>query len=406
MSETNQSLTLVREESVRTIVSRGPEVLSQNQASVANCTRAGEALLAAIQAGGMNEQLDEKARTYIEKARKTVKAMNERRSAITKIFDQIRTEFTTMENAVDPGKGGTIPNRIQQLRNEYAARRREEEERRRREEMLRQQREAALRSYGLAVEDNYKSQLNALISAAISTVTSIDATTTLDNYEPTLETLKATLAGIDQAAAEQIKNLRCTAVVPAGLTPDDCRNIQRTTLERLTPNFTEQYRFEVGNTLEDIIDRMPSKRTNLQRAAEADAAEAERIKVEMAAREAEEGRRREEERLQREREAEARRQLEAKNAEMDGLFAQATLSPVTYAPRTSVKLKIVPQSPDAFMQVVSMWWSREGQYLPLDELAKIFKRQLTYCEKLANDKEAPTEINHPSILYVEEVKAK
>ena len=55
---------------------------------------------------------------------------------------------------------------------------------------------------------------------------------------------------------------------------------------------------------------------------------------------------------------------------------------------------------------MSFWWSKEGQYLPVDELAKIFKKQITYCEKAANDKSHPELITSSSVSYEEEIKAK
>ena len=47
---------------------------------------------------------------------------------------------------------------------------------------------------------------------------------------------------------------------------------------------------------------------------------------------------------------------------------------------------------------------KEGNQLPIDELAKIHKKMITYCEKIANkDSE---KITSKYVRYVEEVKAK
>jgi len=42
----------------------------------------------------------------------------------------------------------------------------------------------------------------------------------------------------------------------------------------------------------------------------------------------------------------------------------------------------------------------------MDELAKTFKTQVTYCEKVANDKSNPLLLESEHIEYVDEVKAK
>ena len=167
MSEQTTDLTIVRKENVQMIAQSAPQIYKDNTTSSERCTEYGQKLLAQIKANGMNDDLDQQCAVYITKARNTVKKMNTNRSAITKIFDQIRSEFTGMENAVDPTKAGSVPYQIQQQRDVYAARRREEEERRRREEIARQQRQQALSRYRQDVEDDYKSQFNTYAASAI-----------------------------------------------------------------------------------------------------------------------------------------------------------------------------------------------------------------------------------------------
>ena len=58
------------------------------------------------------------------------------------------------------------------------------------------------------------------------------------------------------------------------------------------------------------------------------------------------------------------------------------------------------------MQIVSTWWAKEGQEMSVEELSKVFKKQLSFCEKLANDKANPVFINSEHILYEDDVKAK
>mgnify|MGYP000381079413 CR=1 FL=1 len=106
MSEqaTNTDLTIVRKENVQMIAQTAPEVYKNNTISCKKCTDFGKRLLVQIKEHGMTDELDMQCATYINKARNTVKKMNTSRSAITKIFDQIRSEFTGMENAIDPTK--------------------------------------------------------------------------------------------------------------------------------------------------------------------------------------------------------------------------------------------------------------------------------------------------------------
>ena len=88
---------------------------------------------------------------------------------------------------------------------------------------------------------------------------------------------------------------------------------------------------------------------------------------------------------------------------MISLFdAQATTS--TYQPKTKVTKKINLLNPEGIMPVISLWWSKEGCTLSVEELSKMFKKQITFCEKLANKDELF--IQNESVEYVDEVKVK
>ena len=56
--------------------------------------------------------------------------------------------------------------------------------------------------------------------------------------------------------------------------------------------------------------------------------------------------------------------------------------------------------------MLMMWWQEEGCTLSVEELTKTFKKQLTFCEKLANAKEGARFIDDESVCYEDEVKAK
>ena len=124
---TTSSVEIVRKENIATIINNAPASYEANRRSYENCVRAGRQLLEAITAGGMTDELDQRAAVFIEKTRKTVKKMNETRSAVTKLFDTFRSEFTALENGIDPAKAGTPAYLIQQQRNQYAAKKRAEE---------------------------------------------------------------------------------------------------------------------------------------------------------------------------------------------------------------------------------------------------------------------------------------
>jgi hypothetical protein len=172
----------------------------------------------------------------------------------------------------------------------------------------------------------------------------------------------------------------------------------------LVKRFSEQYPFEVQSTRDDILDRMPSKKIELQRIAKASAEEAARLKAEMEAKERAEAARKEQERLEKEKQEAEAAKLAAQKQEMDGLFGMPVATPAGYQPKTQVKKKVVVQSPEDIMAIVAFWWSQEGCGKTVEELSKEFKKQITFANAAANSKDNPMFI--ANVRYEDEVKAK
>ncbi len=404
MSEQTSQVAIMRKENVQMIAQSAPQTYDTNALSSQRCAEFGQRLLAEIQSHGMNDELDKRCAEYVDKAKRTVKAMNERRAPITKLFDEIRSQFTGMENTVDPAKKDTVPYQIQQHRNAYAAKKREEAERARREEMARQQRIQSINRYKQDCEDDYKRQFNNAVTNCINELTELNTTLTLDNYDAQSEKIKQFAIELTN---DWFRNLPSYAHKPIELADGDCIQIRQEILNHLSAQFKEQYKYEVGEYRDSIVDALPSKKRELERMAQANAEEKARMEAELKAKEAAELRRLDEERRRKEEEAKAAQQVKNTANEMDGLFGQAAVAtPVGYQPKTAVKLRVKANGPDGILAILSMWWSKEGMFLPIEELEKMFKKQITFVEKLANDKNHPETIDSPFVNYEEEVKAK
>ena len=396
-------LTIIKSENIQTIVKETPQNHQLNVQSRDKCVSFGQRLLAQIQQHGMTDELDQQAANYIDAARKTVKKMNERRAPLTKLFDQIRTEFTGLENEIDPTKAGTLPNQLQQLRNQYAVRKREEEERRRREEMMRQQHEAALKQYRNDLENDWRSQLADAIQYQCNDMNRLFASVNLDNYEIVKEQFRTWKVEMPEFSSN--------VMPPYIINNDEVSAIYCEVWNNIEKGMREQYTAELTKYRDSFIDRMPSKKRELERAAQASAEEAERIRREMEERDRAEAARQEAERKAQEQRDREAAEMRKKQAEMGSLFDQqatATMQPVVegYKPKTSVKQKLVPLAPEAFAEIFNFWWVNEGQHLSIEDLTKLFKKQITYCEKRANDKTNPVTIKSELISYEDDVRAK
>ena len=396
-------LTIIQPENIQAIVQMTPENHRKNVESHDNCISYGNRLLAQIQQQGMTDELDQQAAKYIEAARKTVAKMNDKRSPLTKLFDQIRSEFTRLEGEIDPSKSGTVPNQLQQLRNKYAAQKREEEERRRREEMMKQQHEAALAQYRNDLENDWRSQLADAIQYQCNDMNRLFASVNLDNYEIVKEQFRTWKVEMPEFSSN--------VMPPYIINNGEASAIYCEVWNNIEKGMREQYTAELTKYRDSFIDRMPSKKQELERAAQASAEEAERIRREMEERDRAEAARQEADRKAQEQRDREAAEMRKKQAEMGSLFDQqatATMQPVVegYKPKTSVKQKLVPLAPEAFAEIFNFWWVNEGQHLSIEDLTKLFKKQITYCEKRANDKTNPVTIKSELISYEDDVRAK
>lgn len=394
-------LAIIKQENIQTIVSAAPQSYNDNKLSCERCISAGQSILNAITTNdGMTDELDKEAALFIEKARKTVKKMNEKRSPVTKLFDDIRREFTVIENAIDPTKVDTIPYKLQQYRNQYAAKKRAEEEKRRQEEYKRQQAEQARVKLRQDIEGDFKAQFQTYLNQSINWLTTKDNSVTLENYNTVYSEIKNFSVSLP---ADWLHNLHTLIRIPGNVSVDELRQFETDIKERLGKQFSDQYTAEIQDNKDFILDRLPSKKANLERMAQADAAEAARVKAEIEERQRKEAEAREAERKRKEEEEKQKAEMARQQAEMNGLFSEQA-SMQNYQPKVKVTQKIELLNPEGIMPILSMWWSKEGCTLSVEELSKLFKKQITFCEKLAN--KDSVYIENESVQYIDDVKAK
>lgn len=402
MADNNQ-LQIFRPENVQLITSNAPQALTDNQQSHDRCLSAGNAILQLIQQQGMTDELDQQAASFIEKARKTVSRCNERRTPFTKLFDEIRTMFTTLENDIDPTKKGTVPFQLQQYRNEYAARKRAEEEQRRRAAIAEQQMAQALEKYRTDVEADYIRIFNLYISKGLTELMRLNNEVTLDNYDQNVKKIKCLKDDFPMAL---ITTAQSNIPLPFNADHDTCADIRTQAIQKLTPTFLQKYREQITEVKHSYLASLPSKKFELERAAAASAVEAERIRQQIAERDRQEAERKQLELAEQQERERQQAELAQQQAAMAGAFDASAAAMPSYQPKTSVKKIIEVSAPSGFQAILNLWWVEEGQFLSLDELAKMFKKQVSFVVKLANDKETPRFINDPSIRYVDDVKAK
>lgn len=427
--------------------------ISENNKSLQNCINAGETLLSL--ADDMNDELDARIASFIIKAKATQKAMKERRSAVTQVFDLVKKGFTTMETLIDPKSEESIVYKLQKRRDEYAAYKLEQQ-RKAEEERIRIARIEAAKNQ---LHDEVISICNQIvtekINGAVSELNRTFSLLTLDNVQkvktaiseyPDKIKLSDYLADRKPSFSHEIEE-------------SEARKIMNDAYKEVSAELLESYSNCVSNVKRDIMDLFDSKISELE---EQKKLEEERKRKEEEAKRAEEERKRkeeelrkakdEEERLLRESELKAaeeerkRKEIEMKKAEEERLLREAelkaaeeeaqrererkaldeqqrradeerirkaqrearTLFDVTPANSTPNKVKVTQHieidSPNGYLAIIQMWWTHEGATMTLESLEKKLGFMVKTCEKLKNKEDIS--IIDENIRYVEDVVAK
>lgn len=395
---------LIKIDEAKNILSSFPDIMGKNTNSVKKCNEAGQALLDTIEGEGMNETIDQATADYLKKVSVTLKNMDERRKPITQIFDRIRSFFTSQEKQIDPKDPSTILGKLVIKRNEYAKFKYEEEQKRKREAEQRARIETEKANYRQIIGDSLLSYFNQYLSSKVSELQGIFSNLTYENFDR--EVIGITVFQTDYPKSHFDKFSADSATYY--ISQETKKEIRREVLEGKYEQYAQQYKAKIVSVKQDLTDRVSSKRKEL--------AELEQLRLANA----EEAAKAEELRKQREKEAAAKRMeelkkeeeaakqeaaLKAQQSSIGSLFMEAAASIAPPPTNAKVKEKIVILHQQGYLEIFQMWWINEGQTLPVEELEKIFKKMITYCEKQANGKDQK-HIESKFIRYEADVKAK
>ncbi|WP_455787722.1 hypothetical protein [Parabacteroides goldsteinii] len=404
--DTQANNSLIKVEEFNQIMQSAPATLQRNQASVSACNQTGQALLDTIEAKGgiSSDELDATVSEYLEKTKITVENMNKRRKPLTQLLATVSKSFTSLESAIDIKSVTTIPYKLQQARNKYAAKKLEEQKKR--EEEARR----------IQLVENEKAQYKADITLLLDT--------TYANYVS--RHIKA-LSGMYDHATLASYNDVCRQIKEANVTfnwTDFANNVKdtfqtfymdaatRTGIKNELASikkveYTKRYSFELEDLKQSLIDRLPSLQKQLEEQEElrrTNAVEAARQEEQRRKEQQEQLRKQEEERKRREAEAKAKAEAEKAAAEVQAAFDFSAASMPSTPTKAKVKKKIQITNPQGFLQVYQMWFTREGINMSMEDLEKVHKKMITYCEKVVN-KEGE-EIKSAFVKYIDDVTAK
>lgn len=442
------------------LLKTGPAVLTSNKARKDKAIIVGNKILDEIAAGGMTPELDERAKNYLLNITKAGKEIKADREGITQIMDSLRSLFTEIENEIDPKKPDTVPSRVQLKRNEYAAQQMKitEEKRRQAEEAERKEKARIklkadmatllsnyFHSYLLSQKTKFTAKFNGLVLDSFA-----DDAAAIRAYQPGYKIEH--FNNFPVACHVEILN-----IVPAGFNREEVEEIGNACL--ITEQyelFASQYISEMKDLKNEIVEKLPSKRNELQqqrdleiqaaeerrkneeaerkRQAEINAAnEKEKERLQKIADEEKQNAAEREEELERQRKKSAEERQQRENEEQEKLQQQTlenqnkalqeielakqgeqtmamfekenTLAETVPVPKVKEGYKITVLHAAGYVQLFTLWFEAVGKNLPLDKLGNTKLDQMkAWAEKDAM-KPTGTKIEGKFIVYEETYKA-
>ena len=319
---TQANNSLIKVEEFNQIMQSAPATLQRNQTSVSTCNQAGQTLLDTIEAEGgiSSDELDAKVSEYLAKTKITIENMNKRRKPLTQLLATVSKSFTSLESAIDVKSVTTIPYKLQQARNKYAAKKIAEQKRREEEARRKQMLENEKAQYRSDISVMLDTAYAAYVEKHINALNSMFNRATLATYNDVCRRISETSINFSWSAfVENVSDNKQTFYMDA----ETRKAIKNEVAIQKKKDFTERYRFEIEGTKQDLIDKLPSLRKQLEEQEElrrTNAVEAARMEEERKQQEAEERKKQEEERKRREEEAKTKAAAEKSAAEVQAAF--------------------------------------------------------------------------------------
>lgn len=388
------------------VLQTAPDILTRNEASVSACTNAGQALLDTIEGtGGIStDEVDTAVQEYIAKSKKTVENMNARRKIITQMLTAISKRFTLLESSIDIKSAGTIPHKLQLARNKYAAKKLEEQKKREEEARRVQMAENEKAQYKADITLLLDTTYSNYVSRHINAITGIFNHATLATYNDACRQIKE--ANTTFNWTDFVNNVKDT-IQTYYMDAATRTRIKNEIASTKKVEFANRYSFELDDLKQSLIDRLPSLRKQLEEQEElrrTNAEEAARQEEIRRQQQQEQARRQEEERKRQEAEAKAKAEADKAAAEVQAAFDFSAASMPSTPTKAKVKKKIQITNPQGFLQVYQMWFTREGINMSMEDLEKVHKKMITYCEKVMN--KDGEQIQSVFVKYVDDVTAK
>lgn len=397
METINNNLPALNFTEVQTIIGQAPATLQANMASRDNTVKAGADLIAASKNVGMSADLDMKMSGYVEKARKSLKAINEKRKPFTQMMDEVKKRFTECENDIK-----AKADEVQLIRDDYATKLMQERQAREAEERKKLEREKEIIAVKQLIKTAIGEAFYNLITDKKKKVNALFDSTALDTYEAIKNNFDSPVSIFTPKQLQDLK-IHVTSNILTAQEIESFR-IEITNEDAMQLHYAAEYRSIMSVFQQEVKDKLPSKFKQLHDLAKASEEEAAKIKEQEALRQAEEL-----EKLDDEKNTAISSVSTAAASEAAAETAQATIGALfnatTEAPRVKEGMAINIINKAAYPLIFMFWFEKEGNKLDSE---KIEKKTIAQMKKFCEDHAVSTGelIDSKLIEYVDVFKAK
>lgn len=390
------------------LIDQAPDIYTGAQTIVNKALNIGKKLIDEVNKekkennGRISDTLDERLKNYLNNSKNAKKNINDKRSPVTKIFQDVSKLYINLENLLDVNKSDTFASSIQTFRNELAGIK--EAERKERERKL--QREKKVEEEKVTVRTEIQKQIKEkyykYIEIVKDKIFSLFIDLTLENWNKQVEELK----DFDTKYPENHYTSIQTKVDYYYISDEQYNAIRDTQFAfDKYADFSGHFTKNIDTVKVDLIEKLPGKKKELEAINAANAEEAKKLKEKQAKREAEEA---EKARL----EQEAQKTNAVIETESEDAVTKANLlfdmeaknAEITTENKVKKQYKIEITNPAGFLLIVSFYFQKEGNGKTVEVLGKkSLNSMVTFAEKYY-DKHGE-KVYSPHVIYKEVVKA-
>lgn len=363
---------------IQKIIGSAPATLAANISSKDKAIKAAEDLILAHTTFGMSPELDGRIAIYNDKAKKTISAINEKRKPFTQMVTALAKQFTGCESDIK-----AKVDELQKLRDDYATKLMVERKEKERLAALQLAKDQEIVEVKKAVKTAISNAFYAYLTAKKTKVNELFDKLTLETFEAKKPIFPSPVSLFNPADLKAL-----VLDIPKNtLTKEESAEIVKTILEDDATHihYATEYRTSMQVFQKETVDKLPSKKLQLEELSKASEEEAKKLL---------------EEQLKRSEDATKELQKEQEAASKTAAIEVATVaagesSMATFgnffgalsgptAPRVKESTEIIIKNISGYAQIFQFWLSNEGSKLTTEQIEKKTIGQMKlFCENFA-----------------------